>query len=688
MGAVTGTGDFVGGLVGRNEGTITQTYATGRVTGSGPYVGGLAGYSDNGSNATIEQSYWNQQTTTRMNSAGGNGLTTAQMQDITTFGTIYAGWDFVKVWSPPNQVGQNDGSANAYYPQLYRVGPVLPVTVENTLTSRIYGESIPGASFFAAGLSNGDYFSTQPLATGMPGVMANVGPYPITFRGAVASNPSGADYRIIYWPGAVEVTPRPVTVTADAQSRTYGDANPLLTYATSPLGAGVGLVNGDSLSGALTTSAGTTSGVGSYAITRGDLAASSNYTLTYVGNNLAVTPRPVTVTADAQSRTYGDANPSLTYTTSPLGAGVGLLLGDSLNGSLQTTAGTTSGVGSYAIERGTLGNSNYTLTYVGNNLAVTPRPVTVTADAQSRAYGDANPLLTYTTSPLGAGVGLVNGDSLSGALTTTADAKSWVGNHAITLGTLGHSNYTLTYVGNNLKVTPRLITVTADAQSRAYGEANPTLTYTTARNSGDDGQIGAPTGAGVGLMNGDSMSGAMKTAAGPTSGVGSYAITSGDLAASSNYVVTYVGNNLVVTPRLITLSADNQARDYGMANPALTYRITSGTLVNSDGIGGALTTNAAPLSEPGTYDISRGTLSMSSNYSVNFANGLLNIRPMPPEPVKTVTNSPKGSTGQCLQTWSTHGLDARQPQVPLPLCGVGFSYVELSPVGWTASLVE
>ena len=512
---------------------------------------------------------------------------------------------------------------------------------------------------------------------------SGVSGYAIT-RGDLAAS---SNYTLTYVGNNLAVTPRPVTVTADAQSRTYGDANPLLTYTTSPLGAGVGLVNGDSLSGVLTTPAGTTSGVGSYAIERGTLG-NSNYTLTYVGNNLAVTPRPVTVTADAQSRTYGDANPSLTYTTSPLGAGVGLLLGDSLNGSLQTTAGTTSGVGSYAIERGTLGNSNYTLTYVGNNLAVTPRPVTVTADAQSRAYGDANPLLTYTTSPLGAGVGLVNGDSLSGALTTTADAKSWVGNHAITLGTLGHSNYTLTYVGNNLKVTPRLITVTADAQSRAYGEANPTLTYTTARNSGDDGQIGAPTGAGVGLMNGDSMSGAMKTAAGPTSGVGSYAITSGDLAASSNYVVTYVGNNLVVTPRLITLSADNQARDYGMANPALTYRITSGTLVNSDGIGGALTTNAAPLSEPGTYDISRGTLSMSSNYSVNFVNGLLTIRPLPPEPVKTVTNSPKGSAGQCLQTWSTHGLDARQPQVPLPLCGVGFSYVELSPVGWTASLVE
>jgi hypothetical protein len=180
---------------------------------------------------------------------------------------------------------------------------------------------------------------------------------------------------------------------------------------------------------------------------------------------------------------------------------------------------------------------------------------------------------------------------------------------------LANSNYTLSYVGNNLAVTPRLITVTADAQSRAYGDANPALTYPTARSGG-----------GVGLGNGDSLSGALTTTAGTTSGVGGYAITNNGLA-NNNYTLTYVGNNLAVTPRLITVTADDQVRDYGMANPALTYRITSGTLVNSDSVSGALTTTAGSLSAIGTYDISRGTLGVSSNYSVNFVNGSLTIRP-------------------------------------------------------------
>jgi hypothetical protein len=83
----------------------------------------------------------------------------------------------------------------------------------------------------------------------------------------------------------------PLTVTADAQSRLYGAANPTLSYVST------GLLNGDTLSGLLATSATTTSNVGAYAITQGTLAASSNYALSYVGANLTVTAAPLTVTA-------------------------------------------------------------------------------------------------------------------------------------------------------------------------------------------------------------------------------------------------------------------------------------------------------------------------------------------------------------------------------------------------------
>jgi hypothetical protein len=240
------------------------------------------------------------------------------------------------------------------------------------------------------------------------------------------------------------VTARPIMVTADGQSRVYGDANPTLTYGI----GGRGLANSDTLSGGLTTGAAATSGVGSYGITQGSLAASSNYALTYVGADLAITARPITVTADAQSRVYGDANPTLTYGI----GGRGLANSDTLSGSLTTGATTATGVGSYGITQGSLAaSSNYALTYVGANLSVAARAIAVVADAQSRTVGAANPTLTYSVGARG----LVNGDTLAGSLATVATQASTVGTYAITQGTLVNAlnpNYAVSYTGADLAV--------------------------------------------------------------------------------------------------------------------------------------------------------------------------------------------------------------------------------------------
>ena len=101
------------------------------------------------------------------------------------------------------------------------------------------------------------------------------------------------------------------------------------------------------MSGALATSATTASNVGTYGIGQGTLAASGNYALNYASANLTVTQRAITVTADAKSRAYGDANPALTYQV----GGSGLVNGDTLSGALATSATTASNVGIYGITR-------------------------------------------------------------------------------------------------------------------------------------------------------------------------------------------------------------------------------------------------------------------------------------------------------------------------------------------------
>ncbi|WP_164172415.1 MBG domain-containing protein, partial [Streptococcus pneumoniae] len=67
-----------------------------------------------------------------------------------------------------------------------------------------------------------------------------------------------------------------------------------------------------------------------------------------------------------------------------------------------------------------------------------------------------------------------------------------------------------------------------------------------------------------------------------------YGITQGTVGVSANYAVTYVGASLTVTQRALGITADAASRSYGDANPAFTYAVTSGGLINGDSLTGTL----------------------------------------------------------------------------------------------------
>ena len=124
-----------------------------------------------------------------------------------------------------------------------------------------------------------------------------------------------------------------------------------------------------------------------------------------------MTKAPLTVVADDKSKTYGDPNPSLTYSV------VGLVSGDTEAAALKTaptlsTVAASAGAGTYAISVSGGTSDNYALSYTAGKLTVAKAPLTVKADDKGRAYGSDNPALTYTVS------GLVNGDSQATALPT------------------------------------------------------------------------------------------------------------------------------------------------------------------------------------------------------------------------------------------------------------------------------
>ena len=158
----------------------------------------------------------------------------------------------------------------------------------------------------------------------------------------------------------------------------------------------------------------------------------------------------------------------------------------------------------------------------------------MTANAQSRAYGAANPTLTYVAT------GLVNSDTLTGALATTATATSQVGLYAITQGTLGNPNYAITYVGANLTVTAAPLTVTANNETKIYG-----ATFAFAGTEFTS----------TGLQNGETIGSVILTSAGsaPTANVAGspYAIVAsaaaGGTFTASNYAIGYVNGAMTVT---------------------------------------------------------------------------------------------------------------------------------------------
>ncbi|HEX6429071.1 MAG TPA: MBG domain-containing protein, partial [Niastella sp.] len=207
-------------------------------------------------------------------------------------------------------------------------------------------------------------------------------------------------------------------------------------------------------------------------------------------------------------------------------------------------------------------------------LTVNKKDLTVTAEDKNKIYGEANPAFTVTYS------GFISGENTSSlttapTATSVATTTSAVGTYSIVPAGGVADNYNFIYVNGTLTIEQRTITVTADAASKIYGDSDPALTYQVTSGS---------------LAFTDAFAGALTRTAGEA--VGSYSVLQGTLALNSNYNLTYVGANLSITHRAITVTADAKSKVYGDSDPALTYQVTSGSLAFTDAFAGALTRTA------------------------------------------------------------------------------------------------
>jgi len=275
-----------------------------------------------------------------------------------------------------------------------------------------------------------------------------VGSYPDSCSGA-----SDANYSITYVPGVTVVGAASLVIRASSGTMTYGGSAPSISPTYS------GFQNGDNANSLTTkptcsTTASGTKAVGSYASSCSG-ASDSNYTITYVPGSVSIGPAPLTITASSGTMTYGGTPPAITPTFTGFVNGEGKsVLGSGL--ACTTAATATSSVGSYASTCSGASDANYSISYVPGSVSVVPATLTVTANNVTKAFGAAVPTLTATIT------GFVNGQTLATSgvtgqalCTTTALSTSPGGTYPITcsLGTLGASNYTFTFVGGTLTVT-------------------------------------------------------------------------------------------------------------------------------------------------------------------------------------------------------------------------------------------
>ncbi len=114
---------------------------------------------------------------------------------------------------------------------------------------------------------------------------------------------------------------------------------------------------------------------------------------------------------------------------------------------------------------------------------------------------------------------------------------------------------------------------------------------------------------------GMSIGGADLGSTAPTA-AGTYTVVA-HYPGSANYAAAdSVPTSFTITTLAITVTANPQTKVYGTADPALTYQITSGSLVNGDSLSGTLT--RVPGENVGSYGIEQGTLTAGGNYDLTF----------------------------------------------------------------------
>ena len=254
-------------------------------------------------------------------------------------------------------------------------------------------------------------------------------------------------------------------------------------------------------------------------------ATSEKYTGELTGTEeLTITPKPVTVTANSYNKTYGASDPEFTVTV------VGTLGTDKVTYNLSREAGED--VGTYPITAsGDAIQGNYNVTYHPGTLTITaatrPEDRQLGVTSYEGVYDANEHTITVDN--------VLDGDvveySYDGGETWTTNLNQYKDVTETTIKVrVTNANYdpSLVELEGTVKITPKPVTVTANSYNKAYGATDPEFTATV------EGTLGS-----------DTVNYKLNRETGED--VGTYKILAIGDAAQGNYSVTYYPGTLTIT---------------------------------------------------------------------------------------------------------------------------------------------
>ncbi|MBQ8983451.1 MAG: InlB B-repeat-containing protein [Lachnospiraceae bacterium] len=503
-----------------------------------------------------------------------------------------------------------------------------------------YGTPIASdvAGVTTAGLVDGDILTAITLTPSTSDVTTSgtIRPSGATIKKGAADVTS--NYNITYTDGALTINKKTITISGiTAEDKTYDGTKAVTLNYNGINWTDCGRVGTDDLSVTATgtfsdANVGTGKTVTITGLTLGG-AKAGNYELASSGQQTSTTAdireKAITITADSDSKVYdGTAHTKNSYRITS----GGLATGDSIESVTVTGSQTFVGSSDNVPGAAVINNSshvdvtaNYDITYSNGILTVTKKPLTITADSDTKVY-DSIPLTknSYTHTELASGDNITS-VTITGSQTSVGESANEPSAAVIKKGDEDvTTNYDITYANGTLKVTKKVVAITANSDTKIYdGTALTNDGYTVSGLEAGD-RVDSVTITGSQIIVGESAN------------VPSAAVikNSANEEVNNNYTISYVNGTLEVTKKAITITADSDTKVYdGTALTKDGYRITDGELASGDSIVSVTVTGAQTIAGESANVPSAAVIKnangdgVTASYDITYVNGTLEVTP-------------------------------------------------------------